>query len=63
MILLRPLPRRITRPASFLVIVAWLATMGVLVHRSVVDASSANLATDLARYGTAAEWRGVYYRN
>src|SRR4051812_30931726 len=21
-----------------------------------------NLATDLARYGTAAEWRGVYYR-
>ncbi len=22
-----------------------------------------SLATDLARYGTAAEWRGVYYRN
>jgi len=61
--LLRPLPRRITRPASLLVVGAWLATMGLLVHRSLVDAASTNLATDLARYGTAAEWRGVYYRN
>jgi len=33
------------------------------VHRSVADANAGNLATDLTRYGTAAEWRGVYYRN
>src|SRR5206468_9771933 len=26
------------------------------------QASSTNLATDLARYGSAAVWRGVYYR-
>ncbi len=61
--LLRPLPRRLTRPVSLAVVIAWVATMGVLVHRSFVEASSANLATDLARYGTTAEWRGVYYRN
>ena len=36
--------------------------MGVLVHRSYFVASAANLATDLARYGSAAQWRGVYYR-
>jgi transglutaminase-like putative cysteine protease len=36
--------------------------MGVLVHRSYLQASAANLATDLARYGTEAQWRGVYYR-
>jgi transglutaminase-like putative cysteine protease len=37
--------------------------MAVLVHRSFVQASSANLASDLARYGSSAQWRGVYYRN
>ena len=36
--------------------------MGVLLHRAYLQASPANLATDLARYGTEAEWRGVYYR-
>jgi len=35
--------------------------MAVLVKRSYVDAA-ANLATDLARYGSDAQWRGVYYR-
>jgi transglutaminase-like putative cysteine protease len=60
--LLRPLPRRVTRPLSILVMLAWVGTMTVLVQRSFVHAS-ANLATDLARYGTAAQWRGVYYRN
>jgi transglutaminase-like putative cysteine protease len=63
MTLLRPLPRRVTRAGSFLVLCAWVATMAVLVHRTLVDASSGNLATDLARYGKAAQWRGVYYRN
>ena len=36
--------------------------MGVLIERSYLQASPVNLATDLARYGTAAQWRGVYYR-
>ncbi len=36
--------------------------MGVMINRSYLQASPANLATDLARYGTTAQWRGVYYR-
>ena len=35
--------------------------MAVLVNRSYVQATG-NLATDLARYGSSAQWRGVYYR-
>jgi hypothetical protein len=60
--LLRPVPRRVARPASLIVLLAWIATMGVLLAHTFVQARSMNLATDLARYGTAAEWRGVYYR-
>jgi transglutaminase-like putative cysteine protease len=62
MTLFRPAPRALTRPLAFGVLVAWIATMAVLVNRSYVQASPANLATDLARYGSAAVWRGVYYR-
>jgi len=36
--------------------------MAALVNRSYLQASSTALATDLARYGSAAVWRGVYYR-
>jgi transglutaminase-like putative cysteine protease len=36
--------------------------MALLVNRSYLQASSANLATDLARYTSAAAWHGVYYR-
>ncbi len=36
--------------------------MAVLVNKSYVQAST-NLATDLARYGSGAEWRGIYYRD
>ena len=36
--------------------------MAALVNRSYLQASSSTLATDLARYGSAAVWRGVYYR-
>ncbi|MEZ5287612.1 MAG: transglutaminase-like domain-containing protein [Vicinamibacterales bacterium] len=60
--LFRPLPRGITRPLSWLAIAAWVVSMGVLVDRSYLRASSLNLATDLARYGSTAQWRGVYYR-
>jgi transglutaminase-like putative cysteine protease len=58
----RPLPRRFTRPASWLAVAAWVGVMGLLITRTYIQASSATLATDLARYGTAAVWRGVYYR-
>ena len=36
--------------------------MGVVLARTYAQARSMNLATDLARYGTTAQWRGVYYR-
>ncbi len=36
--------------------------MAALVHRSYFQVAAANLATDLAHYGSAAHWRGVYYR-
>ena len=62
MINLRPLPRTITRPISFIVLLAWAGSMAGLVNRSYLQATSANLATDLARYGSTAVWRGVYYR-
>src|SRR5688572_16032376 len=60
--LFQPLPRTITRPLSFLVLIAWVGFMAVLVNRSYLQASPGNLATDLARYGPSAIWRGVYYR-
>src|SRR6478609_7403868 len=60
--IIRALPRAVTRPLSILALVAWIATMGVMINRSYVQASSRNLATDLARYGSTAQWRGVYYR-
>ena len=41
---------------------AWVACMAILVNRSYLQASPARLATDLARYGSTAAWRGVYYR-
>lgn len=62
MTLFRPLSRTVTRPLSILVLIAWAGTMAALVNRAYVQASSTNLATDLARYGSAAQWRGVYYR-
>ena len=60
--ILRPLPRTVTRPLSALALVAWLVTMAVMVNRTYLQASPTNLATDLARYGPTAQWRGVYYR-
>jgi transglutaminase-like putative cysteine protease len=61
-VILRPLSRAVTRPISFVVLAAWVATMAVLIKRTYVEASPASLATDLARYGSTAQWRGVYYR-
>jgi transglutaminase-like putative cysteine protease len=56
-----PLSRKVTRPISMLMLIAWITVMGVLVNRSYIQATG-NLATDLARYGSSAQWRGVYYR-
>lgn len=60
--LFHPVPRRLARVVSLAVVAAWFVTMGVLLNRAYLQARSFNLATDLARYGSAAEWRGVYYR-
>jgi len=60
--LVGPLPRAVTRTLSLLILIAWGAAMAVLINRSYLQASSGNLATDLARYGSSAVWRGVYYR-
>ena len=60
--LVAALPRRLTRPLSYLAVLAWVGCMAVLVQRTYLQASPVNLAADLARYGTEAEWRGVYYR-
>jgi transglutaminase-like putative cysteine protease len=53
--------RKVTRPISILILIAWIAVMSVLINRSYLQATG-NLATDLARYGSSAQWRGVYYR-
>ena len=55
-----PLSRNVTRPLTLLILIAWVAVMVALVNRSYVQATG-NLATDLARYGSSAQWRGVYY--
>lgn len=47
---------------SLLALLAWVVTMGAMINRSYLQALPINLATDLARYGTTAQWRGVYYR-
>ena len=60
--IVRPLPRTVTRPLAILALVAWVVTMGVMINRTYLQASPINLATDLARYGSTAQWRGVYYR-
>lgn len=60
--LLRPLPRALTRPLAWIVVAGWLVQMGLLINRSYLQASPVSLAADLARYGTAAQWKGVYYR-
>ena len=60
--LFRPVPRRVARAISLAALAAWVVTMGVVLNRAYLQARSFNLATDLARYGSAAEWRGVYYR-
>src|SRR5688572_10866161 len=62
MSVLRPLPRSVTRPLSFAVLVAWLACMAVVVNRAYLVDSPGVLSASLAQYGPTAVWHGVYYR-
>jgi hypothetical protein len=59
--LLRPLPPRLSRSLTALILVAWPVQMGWLVYAAYVRPGAA-LAGDLARYGTGARWKGIYYR-
>jgi hypothetical protein len=59
--LFRPAPTRLTRPLSFLFVLAWLVQMGLVLRQAYLTAPIA-LAADLARYGSSAQWRGIYYR-
>ena len=56
------MPASWARAGSAAALAAWVVQMGILVDRSYLQASSLNLAADLARYSGAAQWRGVYYR-
>jgi hypothetical protein len=60
--IVRALPASWSRLGTGAVLLAWAAQMGVLVHRSYVQAASVSLAADLGRYGRDAQWKGVYYR-
>jgi len=57
----RPFPRRLARAVSAAVLVAWVANMGLLARRA-WSSSSVTLATNLAGYTPAAQWRGIYYK-
>ncbi len=56
-----PLPARLARPLSALVVLAWVLQMGVLLRQTFYLAPLA-LAADLASYSGSAQWRGIYYR-
>ncbi len=59
--ILHPLPRSLTRGLGLLVLVAWVANMGLLV-RHALSRSAVALAADLTGYTPSAQWRGIYYR-
>ena len=56
------LPSPLRLAVKIAILIAWAGCMAVLINRSYVQASPASLATDLARYGSSATWKGVYYR-
>jgi hypothetical protein len=61
-LLWRPPSRRLSRILSLAVAVAWLGQMGLLVRSAYLRDSAGSLATDVSRYGSGAQWKGVYYR-
>jgi transglutaminase-like putative cysteine protease len=58
----RPLPRPLARAFSILILLAWAGSLAALLRESYSRASPVALAADLARYGSAAQWKGIYYR-
>jgi transglutaminase-like putative cysteine protease len=58
----RPVPRPLARALSILTLIAWVGTLAALLRDSYGRAAHVALAADLARYGSAAQWKGVYYR-
>ncbi len=60
--LLWPVPRALSRPLARLLVLVWLVQMGFLAHRACWQSTAVSLAADLSRYGSAARWKGVYYR-
>jgi hypothetical protein len=58
---LPPIPRRLGRVLSALILLAWLLQMGWLLRNEYFRPATA-LAADLGRYGSGAQWRGVYYK-
>jgi transglutaminase-like putative cysteine protease len=44
------------------VVFAWLGQMGLLVQQAYLRDTPSTLAGDLGRYGTSAQWKGIYYR-
>jgi hypothetical protein len=58
----RPVPRPLARALSILILLAWAATLVALFRDFYRRSGPVALAADLARYGSAAQWKGVYYR-
>jgi transglutaminase-like putative cysteine protease len=56
-----PLPPRLARLFSALVVLAWVVQMALLLRQTFYAAPLA-LAADLASYSGSAQWRGIYYR-
>jgi transglutaminase-like putative cysteine protease len=50
------------RPLSALIVVAWVIQMGLLWREAYLGSSPQALAADLGRYGSGAQWKGIYYR-
>ncbi|MBN2371931.1 MAG: transglutaminase domain-containing protein [Vicinamibacteria bacterium] len=60
--LFRPIPSWFSRCGTVLALTGWIALMGSLIRHTQLDARSQTIAGDLAQYGAAAQWKGVYYR-
>ena len=59
---LRPLPPRLAKALSVALVLAWGGQMALLVRHAYLETTPVALAADLARYGSSAQWKGVYYR-
>jgi hypothetical protein len=56
------LPRRLSRASIALILVAWVVQVGRLVAHAYFREGAGVLSADLLRYGSSAQWKGVYYR-